>query len=126
MGWIWVRGTEEDVVGEAREARVCCERVWRAEMDKRVSVVVLVEWWRTRRNGFLSRRPHTSDAGTGDCRVGSRFLRRCKSSQCLRNWSLGSCKYCEQLSSRQARKQTGRLLFCLSILGLVKTRSYSL
>lgn len=54
MGWVWVCGTEGDVVGEAREARLCRERMWRGDRDKRVSVVVLVEWWRMR-NGFLSR-----------------------------------------------------------------------
>lgn len=54
MGWVWVCGTEGDVEREAREARMCRERMWRCGRDKRVSVVVLVEWWRTR-NGFLSR-----------------------------------------------------------------------
>jgi len=81
------------------------------------------ERWRSRRNGFLNQRPHTSDAGTGVCRVGSRVSRRCKLSHYLRNWNSYSCNGCEQPSSRHAKKETVRLSSAF-LFGLIETRSY--
>lgn len=99
---LWEEGTgvpRENVESRDGQARKCCGVGGEVEL---------------RRNGFLSQTPHTGDAGTGGCRVGLRFGRRCELSRYLRNWNILACNDCGQTSSRHAKIGTVRSLFCPS------------